>query len=989
MFARVLSLLLIAGSLFAQEDIPEVARSLMEEAARASAARRIDEAIGKYEQVLELAPGVTSAYTNLGSLHYGQGNLEKALEVFRRGLERDPADRTLLTNAATAAQQIGRSGEALELIDRALERAQRDAALHSLRSTILRSLDRSEEALASIDRALELAPREARYYFARGNLLFQFGRTEDAIAAYQKAIGIDRMYLRAWYNLGAALYEGRRYEEALQAYRVALEPIEKAFAKKEAVDAAHAPAYVNLGAIYLKQKQWPAAIGAYEKALRLDAFNSSAHYSLGFVYHSTQQWEKAVPEYEKALALDASLPLAWLHLAQMALRKGDHAKAIETLQRGKPHLEGPTKVQALHTLGRAELARGNRSEARAAWEEALQNDSTDVVAMLALVRLHRSVNGYADAAKLLDQAEKVAPANPSVLFERVLLARATGDEAVERRALDDLLARDARAELWPLRVERFLLMLRQNAVDDGPREAGALIASAPPSAVSAIAALRSLRALLLAHAGSFEEARREAGPGSVLAAAIDALNSKRADAIRTLTPIQNNVIARGDLGILLWQQNRPAEARAPLLEAFRARPDWTEVSLALGEIFLAAREWDSAANALTKCALSQSVVIRAQSIETSIGRNDALCARSQQAHAIALLGSGEIERALSLPLEKGAHAAALFLRGASELGAGSEQRARDSFTRALSLGLPSAVEPVARKNLAAVEESLRVVPEPEDEPVSTLTRHTAVVFLPDLPADNEKKLAEAVSASLDQVSASSGVPLNVELFRRAEDARAFVSANRDRVGVVISNPEFVSSLGMDLRPRFQFERGGESTYRRVVVVPAGSGVRTMSDLRGRSISVVDGLREPADSEHGFGRVVRAPDDLSAMANVLYGKTDAAYVSEDNPLLSQRATEQRIIHASAPISLPVVAFAPMVESDSEALNRGFRGSLAGHTMTRIGHERPRVEPRRIEVATVPFAAFGLRLPEPPAIVPLRVSAELPVVALPEELYRVDD
>lgn len=989
MLPRVLVLLLIAGSSFAQEDIPEVARSLMEDAARASEARRIGEAIAKYERVLELAPDVVPAYTNLGSLYYGQGNLERALEVFRRGLEKAPADRTLLTNAATAAQQIGRSGEALTLLDRALEREQRDATLYSLRSTILRSLDRNEEALTSIGKAIELAPREARHYFARGNLLFQFGRNDDAITAYQQAIALDRKYLRAWYNLGAALYASGRDDEAMQAYRVALDPIERAFAKKEPVDAAHAPAYANLGAIYLKLEQWPAAIDAYQKALRLDAKNASAHYSLGFVYYSTRQWDKAGPAYQAALELEPALPLAWLHLAQIALRKGEAAVAVDTLHRGKPHLEGATKLQALHTLGRAELARGNRAEARAAYEEALQNDPADLVALLALIRFHRSANENVTAAALLETAEKVAPANPSVLYERVLLARAMGEGVVERRALDDLLSRDPRAELWPLRAERFLLMLRENGVTDGPRELGVLIASAPPSAASTIPALRALRALLLAHAGSLEEARREAGAGSVLGAAIDALNSKRAEAIRTLTPIQNDVVAKGDLGILLWQQNRPAEARGPILEAFRARPDWREVSLALGEILLAAREWDSAASALAKCAPMPSIVMRAQSIETSIGRNDALCARSQQAYAIALLGAGEIERALSLPLEKNAHAAALFLRGVHELGTGSEQRARDSFTRSLALGLPPAVESAARRNLAAIEESLRVVPEPEEEPESNQTRRTVVVFLPDVPAENEKKLAEAVSASLDQVRAASGVPLDVELFRRAEDARAFASANRNRVGIVISNPEFISSLGMDLRARFQLERGGRPTYRRVVVVPAGSSVRTLNDLRGRSISVVDGLREPADSERSVGSVVRATDDLSAMANVLYGKTDAAYVSEDNPLLAQHAAEQRILQTSGPISLPVIAFAPMVENDREALTRGFRGAIAGHSISRIERDRPRIEPRRIEVATVPFAAFGLRLPEPPAIVPLRVTADLPVIAMPEDLYRIDE
>lgn len=945
-------------TLLTQEEVPEVARTLMEDAARAASAHRVDDAIGKYEKALELAPALTAAYTNLGTLYFELGNVAKALEIFQRGLQIAPGDRTLLTNAATAAQQLGRSDEALVLVDRAVERSPRDAALLSLRATVLRALNRSEEALASLDQAAVLAPREAKVHFARGNLLFQLHRNDDAVGAYQQAIGIDRNYLRAWYNLGAVLYETGRYGEALQAYRVALEPIEKAFAKKEPVDVAHAPAYANLGAIYLKQQQWPAAIDAYQKALRLDPKNASAHYSLGFIYYSTQQWSSAVPEYEAALASDASLPLAYLHLAEIALRQGEAAKAVETLQQGREHFDASTKLPALKTLARAELTRGNRAEARAAYEEALQNDARDLESLLALARMHRADRRNAEAGKVLADAEAVAPANPAVLLERVLLSRDLQDDGAERRALDELLAREKRPELWPLRAERFLLGLRQEVPADASRELAALIATAPPGTA---ASLKSLRALLLAHAGSFDEAKRDAAAGSLLAATLEALTAHRDEAIRGLS-LQDSIVAKGNRGILLWQQNRLAEARPLLLEAARAFPDWYEVQLALGESYVATRDWDLAADALAKCeAAPAKLVFTRDSVATTLGRNDALCARAHQA-------------------QSSVQAVSLFLRGANELNAGAEQKARESFTRALSLGLPQAAEAAARANLAAIAEAQQSAPEPDDEGTSSSQiRRTAVVFLPDLPAENEKRLAEAITASMNQISAASGVPLNVELFRRAEDARGYVNAHRDSVGIVVSNPEFVAALGLDLRTRFQFEREGRATYHRVVVVRLNSTAKLITDLRTRSISVVDGLREP-----GLTNIVRAPDDLSAMANVLYGKTDAAFVSEDNPLLAQHAGELRVIYTSAPFPLPVVAFAPMAEGDRDALERSFRTSLAGQALTRVDRDRPRPEPRRIEVSTVPAASLTPRLPEPPAIVPLRVVVELPVIVIPEGL-----
>src|SRR5256885_1202110 len=49
---------IVTLGLFAQEEIPEVARSLMEEAAAARDGNRVEEAIAKYARVIEVAPAL-------------------------------------------------------------------------------------------------------------------------------------------------------------------------------------------------------------------------------------------------------------------------------------------------------------------------------------------------------------------------------------------------------------------------------------------------------------------------------------------------------------------------------------------------------------------------------------------------------------------------------------------------------------------------------------------------------------------------------------------------------------------------------------------------------------------------------------------------------------------------------------------------------------------------------------------------------------------
>src|SRR5438128_1576115 len=77
---------IVTLGLFAQEEIPEVARSLMEEAAAARDANRVDEAIAKYSRVLEVAPELASAYVNLGAVLFETGRYDEALKAYKVAL---------------------------------------------------------------------------------------------------------------------------------------------------------------------------------------------------------------------------------------------------------------------------------------------------------------------------------------------------------------------------------------------------------------------------------------------------------------------------------------------------------------------------------------------------------------------------------------------------------------------------------------------------------------------------------------------------------------------------------------------------------------------------------------------------------------------------------------------------------------------------------------------------------------------------------------
>jgi tetratricopeptide (TPR) repeat protein len=943
--AVVIALTIVGPFVFAQEDVPEVARTLMEDAERAREANRIDDAISKYRRVIEVAPSLASAYVNLGALYFKQGKVAEAYDTFVRGAAAAPADRTLLSNAAAAAQQLGKSADALKYVDEAIAKTPRDAALYSLRATILRSLNRNDDALAAITQATQLAPGDAKYQFSLGNTLVAAARKDDAIAAYRKAADLDHTFLRAYFNLGAVLFEAGRYDEALDAYRMALAPIDQAFANHQPVETVNARAYTNLGAIYLKQQKWAEAIDAYQKAASLDD-STTAHYNLGFLFFTTGKTDRAQQEYRKALAGDASLPLAYLHLGTIAFKSAKYDDAIKLLRDGLPYFDADSKRTALKMLGRAQLILGHRADARTSLEEALKLDANDAESLLLLGRIARHEQRLDDAKSLLQRA----PQSTIVVLERALIARDAGDLAAERAALEALPDRPA------LRAELAVVNLRQS-----------------PSAAN-------LRAL---HVTTPE-----------VTAVLDALDGKRDVAAKSLAQ-STSPIARGDAGILFWQLGMLSDAKPHLGAAHKAFADWSEVSLAAAEVAISERRYDDAAELLDAIRCNgEAWGHRAASVlELTLGSQADVCSRAKKSLAVALLvqAADELDRAAKRQDEAAARRArtlaeraaslderrqslALFIRGTAELITGGD--ARDALSRAIAGDLPAAVESIAKKNLEAAQPAKEIA----EEPTSSQPRHTVVVFLPDTPAETEKKLAEAATAIVGSLAGASSLPLKTELFRRADDARAFIAANRERIGVIIANPEFIAR---DFSPRFAFSREGRTTYERKVVVLARSSVKTLADLRGKTISGSEAL-----GDDGVNVTTRVADDLTAAANALYGRTDAALVSESNPLLAEHGRDLRIIHTTAPQPLPVIAFAPMPAADRAALDDALRAlprpSLAPLQFSGIVRiNEPRTAAKR-EIQTVPSSALGLKL-DPPIALLLRVSVELPRVEIPEDLF----
>jgi ABC-type nitrate/sulfonate/bicarbonate transport system substrate-binding protein len=273
-------------------------------------------------------------------------------------------------------------------------------------------------------------------------------------------------------------------------------------------------------------------------------------------------------------------------------------------------------------------------------------------------------------------------------------------------------------------------------------------------------------------------------------------------------------------------------------------------------------------------------------------------------------------------------------------------------------------------------------------------QRTLVVYLPDSPAESAKKLAESVTALQQMVSARSGVPFELKFFRKADDCAAYLSSNRASVAVAVAPPEFLAEAAPELVPILRFSRDGRETYRRIVIVRSGDPAKSLADLHGRTISTIqpaEGMtRSALRGEPGL-RIVEVPDDLAAAANAMYGTTDAALVSELNPLAAAHlGKELRVLYTTAPLPLPVIAIRPGAFSGRERESVEQALLAAGSALSTLqisGFERfdvPKpVEEKKVEFAAVPADAIDLPAPNTARLgATALLTVEVPDVVLPE-------
>ena len=287
----------------------------------------LKEALARFREAADAAPGFAGAHLNLGIALEASGDTEAAARSYAAALKLDPQDPYASYNLGKLLFAKGALGQAEPLLRDAVRlRSDFPEALVVL-AAVHAALGSDAEALGALRAALRLRPddrlalrncglllgrlgrwAEAESCLRRvatdeaddpeaacwlGNALVHLGRADDAATQYRDALRVRPDYPEALSSLGCILVDRGSTEEArpLLARAIELKP-------------AYAEAHVGMGNLHQACRQLDAAAASYRRAISIDARFVEAHCNLGHVLVLAGQSEAALASYDAALSLD-------------------------------------------------------------------------------------------------------------------------------------------------------------------------------------------------------------------------------------------------------------------------------------------------------------------------------------------------------------------------------------------------------------------------------------------------------------------------------------------------------------------------------------------------------------------------------------------------------------------------------------------------------------------------------------------------------------
>jgi tetratricopeptide (TPR) repeat protein len=308
---------------------------------------------------------------------------------------------------ASALSSSGKAAEALVDIDQAIQKDSRNSENYLLRATLHEQLGRSGEALNDYAQAIQLAPDSERAYLGRATVLRTHGKVQESLADCYKAIQLNPAESAA-YVCRAEFYL------ATDAPQPALEDINRAMLIGQ--NPAQAVTLLSVARKMIDTKAPPKVTGP-------PPLTTAAPILTTLVQPPTS------PATAPVVASSPPPVPQSRRGATVASVKPQHVPPAAVVQR-KAH-----DANSFYWEGRYLADQENFGEAVQAFEQAIQIDPTNALALNARGYAHLRLLQYRDAINDCSQAIRLNPNYANAYHNRSVAKRGLGDSVGAREDL--------------------------------------------------------------------------------------------------------------------------------------------------------------------------------------------------------------------------------------------------------------------------------------------------------------------------------------------------------------------------------------------------------------------------------------------------------------------------------------------------------------------------------------------------------------------------
>ncbi len=293
-------------------------QQLYDEAKQAQSAGDIATAIGKYEEMLRIAPKLGIAYNNLGALYFRERDYAHAATVLEQGLKVNPGMPSATALLGISLFEAAEYGRARSYLESTLRANPNDANAQMFLAKDLMKIGDTSAAAAALEKMAARQPKNQEVFYLLARVYMQ--KSEQALATMN---AIDPNSVLA-HQLSAEVME------SMNNYDGAVVQLKKAVEMAPRLPGNH----YKLGDAYWNLSAWDQAKAQFQAELEIDPGNCMAQWKIGnILLQSNGSTDDALAALNKAVAACPTLSDARVDRARALTKLDRNQEAVGDLER--------------------------------------------------------------------------------------------------------------------------------------------------------------------------------------------------------------------------------------------------------------------------------------------------------------------------------------------------------------------------------------------------------------------------------------------------------------------------------------------------------------------------------------------------------------------------------------------------------------------------------------------------------------------------------